>query len=1212
MRRGRFTEDDAQERHKGTAGQFSLNGNISSEVRLSAIIDSQKMLKEEDYNWLQLGPTCIPSGQTDTYDRVLVSGRITSILVHPTNPDIIYVGAAQGGVWKTKDGGRNWKATSDDAVSLAIGALAMDPEDPDVLYAGTGEGNLMASDPTSYYGCGLLKTIDGGVNWKLIPAGDENFDIPVGGANFDNPFKGTRFFKIAITISPYDADTKYIFVATSIGVYRSKDEGSTWTKIDLLKADTTAASDIVIDPNNNELVYAAFWGKGIYKLENAYSEKPEWMQLKIIDSEIPKGSNFPASPGRIVLDVYSKSKTILEKTYIYVLAINFDSSKYYFYKSENGGRNWTSIDLSTTDTQIRSLGKGGNYNLMIAVDRIDPNIVYLGATPLLKAIQNPTSNKWRIIDIGKNIHVDNHAFAFHPTDDNIIFSGNDGGIYKSKDGGATWDDSLNEGLCITQFVAIDQHPNSDAVMIGGTQDNGTLQFRNNSVFYLCAEGDGGYCAIDQEDPETVYHTYYGCTPCRSDAGGEFGEYENGGSWIMLAEDGGKVKKERPSDPIQHFKYTGDGRLFYPPFVVDQKNSRNLAIGTKGIYIYEQPEANFDYETKALDDKWKNVFKIPSQATADQLQLEDGEFSAINYVNSNLIYAGTTTGKVFVIKKSSDGWISTKINPEVKDGNSIKYWPNSDNSGNTLPINDITTFPEDDTKITVAFGGTRTSEAPIANLWRGQISNNGIVEWRHVSGYSGNPPIWRRQITDNGIIEWSHISGYSEIPSNASIPTLPTIAVNVIVIEPDKPNTMYIGTDVGVFQTQDDGKNWHKFGKGLPNCSVEDMRLFSYKNENRPPSKLLRAATHGRGLWEVELDQRTGKHDVDLYVRNHIMDTGRFIPSSGTEIPPFEDRLRNIAVDIDTATGRGNLKFDKDEFDKGYEHLHWWMCADIKVDTPYYQIDVEDVDYVKFEYRIKNKNLKEGCKNRIYVQIHNRGIKDADSVSIKLLYAKDVMEERDVKSEAFGPYLPDLPKNFWIDFYNNTADLGLWTQIGQIINLPDGPKTLTNVEPTILCWEWDLPIDASYPNINNINNNEPALNINKIGLLVVIDSFEDPIPKENKQLFNIQKLVKNEKRIGLRVLRLEKLDEQPNRLVRRAEKTKNNASLLRELSFTLCPNMYNDPTLPAYNKNKPTTGPNICNDPTLPGYNKNKPKILKYPTKQNGTLESTPNETTADS
>ena len=192
-KRRSFMEDNPQRRQKGTTTHLKSGSNVSSEIRLAGIRQiaqitepTSRQIPEdgEDYNWLQLGPTCIPSGQTDTYDRVLVSGRITSIVVHPTNPNIVYVAAAQGGVWKTTDGGRNWKATSDNQISLAIGALAIDLQHPDVLYAGTGEGNLMGSNPASYYGSGLLKTENGGLEWNPPP---DAYEI-----HNQSPFKGAE------------------------------------------------------------------------------------------------------------------------------------------------------------------------------------------------------------------------------------------------------------------------------------------------------------------------------------------------------------------------------------------------------------------------------------------------------------------------------------------------------------------------------------------------------------------------------------------------------------------------------------------------------------------------------------------------------------------------------------------------------------------------------------------------------------------------------------------------------------------------------------------------------------------------------------------------------------------------------------------------------------------------------------------------------------
>jgi hypothetical protein len=270
----------------------------------------------------------------------------------------------------------------------------------------------------------------------------------------------------------------------------------------------------------------------------------------------------------------------------------------------------------------------------------------------------------------------------------------------------------------------------------------------------------------------------------------------------------------------------------------------LALVTRGIFLYEQEANDRLNKTKRVAKKWINIFKNPNPILTDPhytpenricLMIKEGQFSAINFVNSNLIYAGTSKGAVFLLKKINNDWTVTDISPNLKDNNQIKYWPTSDNP---MPINDIATFPENDHEIAIVFGGI--SEEKIAMIWRCQISENGVTTWNHISGYSVN---------------------------HSDPPTLSSIPVNSIVIEPNNPKSMYIGTDIGVFRTENEGKSWNKFGNRLPNCSVLDLRLLLYKN-GQTPFRLLRAATHGRGLWELEMDKRTNKCDVDLYVRSY--------------------------------------------------------------------------------------------------------------------------------------------------------------------------------------------------------------------------------------------------------------------------------------------------------------------------------------------------------
>jgi hypothetical protein len=184
-----------------------------------------------------------------------------------------------------------------------------------------------------------------------------------------------------------------------------------------------------------------------------------------------------------------------------------------------------------------------------------------------------------------------------------------------------------------------------------------------------------------------------------------------------------------------------------------------------------------------------------------------------------------------------------------------------------------------------------------------------------------------------------------------------------------------------------------------------------------------------------------------------------------------------------------------------------MCPDIKVDTSKgktssYQLNAEDVDYVKFETKLYHRNPRRARVNRVYVQIHNRGIRPVDidlneKVIVKLLYANLIDQQIDSRE-----YL-DLPQDFWSTFPENSKDTIYWKPIGEAKFLPYGRKTMTNTEPTILEWDWYIPPDVA----------------NVLWLLVVVECTADRIPQSNK-LFDLERLVRNEKHIGVKLVNID--------------------------------------------------------------------------------------------
>jgi hypothetical protein len=982
-------------------------------------------------NWLQIGPTAIPDGQTissyywPSNIPALISGRITSIVIDHDDTNVIYVGTALGGVWKTKDCGRNWVATSDYAPSLAVGALAIDPnpEHTDTLYAGTGEGNLSRETeaigkihPHSYYGCGILKTTDGGKKWMLL-----------GGQ--DNPFIGASFFRIAINPS----DSSIVFAATSDGLFRSVDAGNGWTPLENglppISVGNIACTDIVVNPADPNIAYAAFRRKdsndhryaGVYKTTNANDPYPSWKIVPITDAiDLSKVR-------RISLTISRTPANIL-----YALMTTEPRKVDHFYRLADDGTESSKlkrIPLPSKDVywndnpkyllwEKDTIGDQGDYNLNVAVDPENSDIVYLSGVSLWKATREPNTDTWEFRDIGLPIHGDHHAFAFDPKDHRIIYAGSDGGLYKSVNGGETWSDTINEGFCITQFEFMDHHPTSDAVIFGGTQDNGTLQYRNSPAFYFSEYGDGGFVSIDKDNPNIIIHQYTYNVLRFSKQGGEIRPY----SW-------------EPVNVIEKLPDTPPPCLFYAPFTLDQSQSKNIAFGADKIYL-DDNQGHHGWKTLG------GPIELDFKPLKDQRPAE--LISALNFVNSSMIYAATIYGKVFRVTKTKNSWQYVRID---------------DGSLPSLYIWDITTMPDDPNTIIVVMAGYASEKEPSSLIWRGILSKD-----------------------KENSFEWEPING-------TGIGKLPPVPINAIVIDDKPPNYIYIGTDIGVFRSSNKGSSWIRFSENLPVCAVYDMRLSEYSQASEPSVKktnsqarFLRIATHGRGIWERQLDIDSF-NDINLFVRDNLMDTGYLSPSPTTNVrAAFSDPLQNED---------GGIRLN--------DVLTWDMCSDIKIDSPnkdlgFYQFDAIDiVDYIKFESRLQHRNPKSGDICNIYVQIHNRGIKSmVENVTIKLFYA----------SMAYDGTYPQLPADFWTSF--SIKPESEWKPILPARSLPEGQKTLTNTEPTILVWQWHVP--------SNIVSKQ-------IGILVVVESPEDPIPPNNKKVFDVQELVTNDRRVGLRTVNI---------------------------------------------------------------------------------------------
>jgi photosystem II stability/assembly factor-like uncharacterized protein len=324
-------------------------------------------------NWIELGPTAIPNGQTYGGASVIVTGRVTEIVQHPTDPLTIFVGTARGGIWKSTDGGITWTPKSDHEESLAIGALAISSSNPQILYAGTGEGDIyfyrlsfpLSSVNAEANGVGILKSADGGNTWTLLGT---------------TIFTGACFYKMAV----HPSDPNMAFAASNLGLYRTTDGGANWIQVTsglpAISATVIACTDIVFDPASLDTAYCAFWADGIYQTTNSTAATPTWTKLA--------GGLPTTNLSRIALGV---SPTATNN--VYALIANAGDALRGFYVSADSGATWSTVAAAAAVVEVY-----GAFTLNVSVDISTPDIVYLSGVELYKAVR--TMGMWSVTNIG--------------------------------------------------------------------------------------------------------------------------------------------------------------------------------------------------------------------------------------------------------------------------------------------------------------------------------------------------------------------------------------------------------------------------------------------------------------------------------------------------------------------------------------------------------------------------------------------------------------------------------------------------------------------------------------------------------------------------------------------------------------------------------------------------------------------------------------------
>ena len=412
-----------------------------------------------------------------------MSGRVTAIDVVLKNPQILYVGTASGGLWKSASGGTAWEPIFDTMAVASIGDIAVDQRNPDVVWVGTGEGNPRNSQTN---GNGVYKSLDGGKTWMHM--------------GLDN----TRAIHRVI-IHPINSDIVYVGATGAAwgenperGVYKSTDAGKTWEKI-LYVNEKTGVADLVMDPSNPNKLIAAMWeyqrwpwffksggpGSGLYV---TFDGGKTWKQRTDEDG-LPKGDL-----GRIGLAIAPSNPNR-----IYAL---IETKKNALYRSDDGGFKWKKV----TDQNI---GNRPFYYSEIYVDPKNENRIYNLYSVVSKS--EDAGKTFETLIEWSNIHPDHHAWWIHPDDPDFLIDGNDGGLAISRDRGKTW--RFVENLPVAQFYHINVDMETPYNVYGGMQDNGSWRGPNevwreggirNAYWEMVLFGDGFDVVPDQSNPRYGY------------------------------------------------------------------------------------------------------------------------------------------------------------------------------------------------------------------------------------------------------------------------------------------------------------------------------------------------------------------------------------------------------------------------------------------------------------------------------------------------------------------------------------------------------------------------------------------------------------------------------------------------------------------------------------------------------------------------------------
>lgn len=791
--------------------------------------------------WTPLGPAPLASDASGIgeQDYNWVSGRATAIAIDPSDAtaNTVYLGGAYGGVWKSTNATSPspasvvWTPLIDNQATLAVGAIAIPPGGTGVILVGTGEANSSAD---SYYGLGILRSSDAGQTWILIPTDSTG----------TRSFAGMAFSKIAFST----ANPNTVVAATAgasegiieglanpvtanLGLYGSADGGNTWafSTIDdgTVTIDAGSATAVVYNSVAG-LFFAAMRDHGFYSSPDGLN----WTRLQNQPGTGLTTAACPANPHSTACPIYRGELAVVPgRNEMYVWYVDANNNDQGIWTTLNGGVTWTALNESGITNCGDDTGCGtedGAYNLeLAAVPDGGATDLYAGAVNLYKC--QITSFSATCGGTGQNtflnlthaygcsgialVHPAQHALAFQLTNGNlqdVMYFANDGGLYRALDGyagltsgacgGSNRFDSLNQTLgSMTQLVSFSQNPTDPNTILAGAGANGspaTQSALSNAPWHNVNSGDGGNSQINPADPTE----WYVSNPPDFTSGTNIFRCESGINC--------HTQDFQNAQVVNSATVGGDTGAYYPPFLLDPQDSNELIVGTCRMWRGLSSGTGFTSLSPNFETGGSGICTgaetnvVRSVATGGPLDVNGF---------SNVVYAGT------------DGF--GPLIPTIPSGGHL--WVSANVAGGTATWVDQT-------------GAINPDAFPISGIAIDTSDPTGLTAYVSIMGFHVSH-VWQ---TTNGGVSWTDFTA-----------NLPDAPANAILVDPATnamPGKIYVGTDVGVFSSPTAGASWTEVGPApssgnpgfLPNVAVTALLMSSNGS-----SKLLRASTYGRGLWQ---------------------------------------------------------------------------------------------------------------------------------------------------------------------------------------------------------------------------------------------------------------------------------------------------------------------------------------------------------------------------